>query len=67
MIYRTLKGPLMSLRQFLTSERPLKMMKNAFYFMLKVFLFLRYWHFCPDFLVMQENGLTRKLRLIQNL
>ena len=39
-------------------------MKNAFHFMLKVFLFLRYLHFCPDFLVMQKNGLIRKLSLI---
>ena len=40
-------------------------MKNAFYFMLqKLSQFLRYSHFCPDFLVIQENGLVRKLRLI---
>ena len=39
-------------------------MKNAFYFMLKAFLFLRCLHFCPDFLVMQKNGLMKKkLRL----
>ena len=25
------------------------MIKNAFYFMLKAFLFLRYFNFCPDF------------------
>ena len=34
------------------NESPLKMMKNAFYFMLKalfVVSFLRYLHFCPDF------------------
>ena len=30
----------MSLRQFLTSESPLKMMKNAFYFMLKALFVL---------------------------
>ena len=33
------------------NESPSKMMKNAFYFMLKPFLFLRYLHFYPDFLV----------------
>ena len=30
----------------------------------KLFLFLRYLNFCLDFLVMQKNGLIRKLRLI---
>ena len=30
----------------------------------KRFLFSRYLNFCPDLLVMQENGLIRKLRLI---
>ena len=30
----SLKGPLSALRQFLAIESPLKMMKNAFYFML---------------------------------
>ena len=29
-----------------------------------VFLFLKYLHFCPDFLVMQKNSLIRKLRSI---
>ena len=29
------KGPLLGLRQFLTIGNPLKMIKNAFYFMLK--------------------------------
>ena len=44
------------------------MMKNAFYFMPKApFLFLKYLHFCPDFLVMYINGLIRKLWLILNV
>ena len=30
-----LKGPLSGMRQFLTIQNPSKMMKNAFYFMLK--------------------------------
>ena len=34
------KGPLSGLRQFLTIKNPLKMMKNAFYFMLKALFFL---------------------------
>ena len=46
------------------NESPLKMMKNAFYFMLKLCSFLRYLHYCPDFLVMQKKGLIRKLWLI---
>ena len=46
------KGLLSGLRQFLTTESPLKMMKNAFYFMLKAFFVLKiftflYWYFRP--------------------
>ena len=43
---KIVKGALSSLRQFLTAESPLKMMKNAFYitskalFVLKIFKFL---------------------------
>ena len=34
------------------NEGHLKMMKNAFYFMLKArFSYLKYLHFCPDFLI----------------
>ena len=36
-----LKGALSSLSQFLATESPLKMMKNAFYFTLKAFLVLK--------------------------
>ena len=42
----TIKGPLSGLRQFLTTESPFKIMKNAFYFtlealfVLEIFLFL---------------------------
>ena len=35
-----LTDPLSGLRQFLTLESPLKMMKNAFYFMLKALFVL---------------------------
>ena len=55
------KGPLSGLRQFLTTEGPLEIMKNAFYFTLKAFSL--YFNFCLDFLVMQKNGLIRKIRL----
>ena len=40
------------------------MMKNAFYFTLKLYSFSRYLNFCLDFLVMYKNGLIRKIRLI---
>ena len=40
------------------------MMKNVFYFMSKLFPFLRYLHFCLDFLLMLKNGLIRKLWFI---
>ena len=39
-------------------------MKNAFYFTLKLFLFSIYLNFCLDFLVINKNGLIRKIRLI---
>ena len=45
-------------------------MKNAFYFMLKshflleILNLLRSLHFCPEFLVMQKNGVIKKIRLI---
>ena len=50
------KGALSNLRQLFATEIPLKMMKNAFYFISKAFF--------VDFLVMKKNGLIRKLRLI---
>ena len=37
-----LKDPFPGLRQFLETERPLKMMKNAFYFTLKAFFVLTF-------------------------
>ena len=44
------KGPLSGVRQFLTTEGPLEIMKNAFYFTLKAFSL--YFNFFLDFLVM---------------
>ena len=63
LIYQKLKSaPLRSNTTFANWMRPLKLMKNAFYFMLEaLFSFSRYLHFCLDFLVMQENGLIRKI------
>ena len=37
---RLFKGPLLGLRQFLTIENSLKVMKNAFYFILKALFIL---------------------------
>ena len=50
--FSILKGQLLDLRQFLTVESPIKMIKNGFHFMLKALFFLRYLHFCTDFFVM---------------
>ena len=45
-------------------ESPLKMMKYAFYFILKALFVLRYLNFYLHFLVFKKNGLIRKIRLI---
>ena len=39
------KGALSGLRQFLATENPLKMMKDAFYFILKAFFVLKVFKF----------------------
>ena len=56
------KGTLSGRRQFLATESSLKMMKNVFYFNLKV-LFVNISIFVLT-LVMLKNGLIRKIRLI---
>ena len=61
------KGALSGLRQFLASESYFKMMKNAFYFTLKVLLALKIYKVYLHSFVMQKNGLIRKLRLISKL
>ena len=44
-------------------ESPLKMMKNAFYFILKALFILKIlWLFC----LVEKNGLIRKIRLVSN-
>ena len=45
------------------NEIPLKVMKNAFYFTLALFLFSRYINFCLDFLVMQKKRLDSKVKV----
>ena len=42
-----IKDPLSCIKQFVTTESPLKMMKNAFNFMLKVLLVLEIFKFLP--------------------
>ena len=62
---KNLKYALSSLRQLLaTTESPSKMMKIAFYFILKAFLVLKIFKICLEFLVMSKNGLIRKMMLI---
>ena len=41
------------------------MFKNAFYFILKLFLFLRYSNFCPDFFGHLGKRLEKKVMLIE--
>ena len=43
--YPVLKGALSALRKFLATEIPLKIMKNAFYFMLKALFVLKIFKF----------------------
>ena len=61
---KAFKGSLSGLRQFLTTGSPLKMMKNAFYFMLKARSILKVFTFCRDFLLLRQNGSMKKLRLM---
>ena len=44
-----IKGPLPGFTQFLATESPIEIMKNAFYFILKALFFLKILNFCPDF------------------
>ena len=44
-------------------EKPLEVMKNAFYFILKFFSFSRYLGFYLGFLSCRKNGLSRKISL----
>ena len=60
------KIALSGLRQFLTTESPLKMMKSAFYFTSKALSVLKIFKFLSSYLVMYQNGLIKKIRLISN-
>ena len=56
-----LKGALSDLIQFLATESPLKIMKNAFYFISKALCVLEILNFLSC-----QNGLNKKLKLISN-
>ena len=45
LLFKQIKGPLLGLRQFLTTESPLNMMKNNFYFILKALFVLKIFKF----------------------
>ena len=59
---KAFKGGFSGLKKILGTESPLKKMKNAFYFTLKLLFILKIFKF--DFLVMYKNALIRKKRLI---
>ena len=60
-----IKGARSVLKQFLTIENHLKMMeKNASYFTSKAIFVIKIFKFLSWILVMQQNGLNRKIRLI---
>ena len=58
------KRALSGLIQFLASESPLEMIKNVSYFILKTLFVLKKFKICFKFLIMQKNGLIKKIRLI---
>ena len=60
----TLKGIVLRLIQFLATESPLKMMKNAFYFTSKAPFVLKIFNFLSWLLVMLQSGFIGKIRLI---
>ena len=64
MFFGLLEGPLSDLRQFLTTENPLTMMKNAFHFMLKALFVLKIFTFFVLIFWSCRNGLMKKLSLI---
>ena len=64
----SLKGALSSLRSFLATESPFKMMKNVFYFTSKALLVLEIFNFFVlTFLVGQQIRLIRRTRLISKI
>ena len=62
--YYDFECALSGLRQLLPTERPLKMMKNAFYFTLKAIFVLNIFKFLPWPFGHVENSLIRRIELI---
>ena len=62
--YYDFECALSGLRQLLPTERPLKMMKNAFYFTLKAIFVLNIFKFLPWLFGHVENSLIRRIELI---
>ena len=60
------KGAPLGLRQFLGTESPLKMMKNAFYFTSKALFVLKIFEFLSELFGHVSNGFIKKIRLISN-
>ena len=58
-----IKGPLLGLRQSLTTESPLKMMKNASYFIFKAFFVLEVFRFLSWLFVYVEKQLDEKAKV----
>ena len=56
------KGPLFGLRQFLTTESPLKIIKNAFYFILKALLILEIFTFLSWLFNLAEKWFDKKAK-----
>ena len=57
----TFKGPLLSLREFLTIESPLKMMKSTFYFIIKVIFLLDIFTILSSDFGCLENWLHKRI------
>ena len=65
LIFLRIEDTLSGLKQFLAAKSSFKIMKNAFYFILKpVFILKILLNICPDFSVKQKIGLSRTIRLI---
>ena len=60
---RSIKGALSGLKQFLSNENPLKMMKNAFYFILKALFVLKIFQFLFRIFVQVGKRLDKKVKV----
>ena len=59
----SVKGALSGLKQFLSNENPLKMMKNAFYFILKALFVLKIFEFLFRIFVQVGKWLDKKVKV----